>query len=89
MCILRNVEIKKNNYKSLPSSVRSFLRSIGDDKELRWGGDFYKEDPVHIDVPLNKSNKLKWKTYRQNCAIEFANAMPVWRLWAKRLIGLS
>jgi len=27
---------------------------------LRWGGDFNKEDPVHIDDELNRRNPHRW-----------------------------
>jgi hypothetical protein len=35
--------------------VRSFIQSIEDDSDLRWGGNFSNTDPVHIDDHLNAS----------------------------------
>lgn len=33
---------------------------ISSDQTLRWGGDFSKEDPVHIDDNLNHRNPARW-----------------------------
>ena len=33
---------------------------IRDDSELRWGGDFSPEDPVHIDDGLNVRDRDRW-----------------------------
>ncbi|NNE76036.1 MAG: peptidoglycan-binding protein, partial [Pricia sp.] len=41
-------------YPSVPEPVRHFLKSVIDDPDLRWGGEFRNSDPVHIDDHLNK-----------------------------------
>ena len=41
--------LKKSNFKNLPDVITDFIKMIRDDKQLRWGGDFNTEDPVHID----------------------------------------
>ncbi|WP_020532462.1 M15 family metallopeptidase [Flexithrix dorotheae] len=46
--------------KRLPSQIAQFIEEIRNDPELRWGGDFRKSDPVHIDDHLNKDPE-KWK----------------------------
>jgi hypothetical protein len=44
----------------LPEGVNGFIKAIQEDPDLRWGGDFSKKDPVHIDDNLN-SNIEAWK----------------------------
>ncbi|MEO6232671.1 MAG: M15 family metallopeptidase [Ferruginibacter sp.] len=46
-------------YPAVPEPVRLFIKSIKDDPTLRWGGDFNKIDPVHIDDGLNM-DMAKW-----------------------------
>ncbi|MEL6867657.1 MAG: peptidoglycan-binding protein [Bacteroidota bacterium] len=46
-------------YPNVPAPVKQFLKSIIDDDQLRWGGEFNDKDPVHIDDGLNR-NRTKW-----------------------------
>lgn len=46
-------------YPNVPAPVKQFLRSVIDDKGLRWGGLFNTKDPVHIDDGLN-GDMAKW-----------------------------
>ncbi|MFT7605640.1 MAG: hypothetical protein ACI8VT_003237 [Saprospiraceae bacterium] len=46
-------------YPNVPEPVRLFLKSIIDDSDLRWGGEFRSKDPVHIDDGLNR-DMTKW-----------------------------
>ncbi len=41
------------DFASLPTGAQAFLTDIRNDAELRWGGDFQVEDPVHIEDGLN------------------------------------
>ncbi|MCF0039785.1 peptidoglycan-binding protein [Dyadobacter fanqingshengii] len=41
-------------YPQVPEPVRLFIKSIIDDPNLRWGGNFQAKDPVHIDDNLNQ-----------------------------------
>jgi hypothetical protein len=41
------------NLQSCPQNVRNFINAIRNDPRLRWGGDFGRSDPVHIDDGLN------------------------------------
>jgi len=47
-------------YPNVPPPVKQFIKSIIDDSDLRWGGKFTANDPVHIDDHLNK-DMAKWK----------------------------
>ncbi len=46
-------------YPNVPEPVKRFIKSIIDDKGLRWGGQFNAKDPVHIDDGLN-GDMAKW-----------------------------
>ncbi|MQM29321.1 MAG: peptidoglycan-binding protein [Candidatus Accumulibacter phosphatis] len=52
--------LKKSNHAKLPAQVRKFIQAIRDEKELRWGGDFGTQDPVHVDDGLNIRDALAW-----------------------------
>ena len=49
--------MRRGNSKNLPSNIQNFFNDIRKDKTLRWGGDFSRQDPVHIDDYLNKNHK--------------------------------
>ena len=46
-------------YPNVPEPVKRFIKSIIDDKGLRWGGKFNATDPVHIDDGLN-GDMARW-----------------------------
>jgi hypothetical protein len=43
-----------------PKPVQCFLMAIKDNKQLRWGGEFNKTDPAHIDDNYNQ-NATQWQ----------------------------
>lgn len=53
-------KLKKSNFASLPTEIKNLLTLIKNDEVLRWGGDFNREDPVHIDDRLNHRNRGRW-----------------------------
>lgn len=55
-----STKLKRSNFDNLPNEIRELLQRIRDDEVLRWGGDFNKEDPVHIDDNLNHRNPDRW-----------------------------
>lgn len=52
--------LAKSKFNSLPANVKRFIGLIRADDVLRWGGDFSKEDPVHIDDMLNRRHPDIW-----------------------------
>lgn len=52
--------LRRANLSRLPEQVRTFISLVRDDPELRWGGDFRREDPVHIDDNLNNREPAVW-----------------------------
>jgi hypothetical protein len=48
--------MRRKNLKNLPKNIQIFFNDIRKDKTLRWGGDFSRQDPVHIDDYLNKNH---------------------------------
>ena len=73
--------LSREHYNELPSNIKAFINDVRLDDDLRWGGDFKTEDPVHIDVPLNIKNKRLWDDYSKNCSVEYANSHPKWMFW--------
>jgi hypothetical protein len=53
-------KLKKSKLGALPQNVRQFITLVRDDPDLRWGGDFSREDPVHIDDALNVRDRATW-----------------------------
>ena len=47
--LYNSAALKKANHDQLPAAVTGFIQRLREDAELRWGGDFATEDPVHID----------------------------------------
>ena len=47
--LYNSTKLKRHNLPHLPGAIRQFIDAIRQDDELRWGGDFATEDPVHID----------------------------------------
>ena len=41
---------------------RKFIQQVRDAPDLRWGGDFNPEDPVHIDDGLNRTDPDRWQS---------------------------
>lgn len=52
--------LRRGNLANLPAAVRAFIERVRSDPDLRWGGDFRQEDPVHIDDGLNHSDPDRW-----------------------------
>lgn len=53
-------KLRRGNLSKLPDEVRRFIQMVRDDVQLRWGGDFSREDPVHIDDALNRIDEARW-----------------------------
>jgi LysM repeat protein len=56
--------LRRANLSHLPAEVQGFINDIRGDTGLRWGGDFSREDPVHIDDHLN-ANMAAWRARYQ------------------------
>jgi len=53
-------KLKKSNFSRLPTEIKNLLNLVREDSILRWGGDFSREDSVHIDDNLNRRNPERW-----------------------------
>lgn len=53
-------KLKKSKFAALPSEIKDLLNLVRNDEVLRWGGDFRREDPVHIDDQLNLRHPDLW-----------------------------
>ncbi|WP_052444549.1 M15 family metallopeptidase [Flammeovirga sp. OC4] len=74
-------ELRRGSLSELPLNVQHFINAIRKDKALRWGGDFRREDPVHIDSPLNLKNRVHWKQCSEECAVDYMVRVPKWKIW--------
>ncbi|XP_022786660.1 uncharacterized protein LOC111326847 [Stylophora pistillata] len=52
--------------KNHPKGVKCFIQKIKQDASLRWGGVFWKPDPVHIDDKLNYKNEAEYNRLFQS-----------------------
>jgi hypothetical protein len=73
-------DLKRSNLSKVPIGVQNFINEIRKNENLRWGGDFNREDPIHIDTPINSSKK-KWLRYNQLCHDDFSKGVPKWKIW--------
>lgn len=74
-------DLERKNLSKLPDNVQNFINEIRKNKELRWGGDFQRQDPIHIDCPINLISKNRWVKYSSECALDYANRIPKWKIW--------
>jgi len=82
-------DLKRSNLKNLPQDIQNFINDIRQYEYLRWGGDFNREDPIHIDNPINIDNRKEWFNYTESCRKDFLNGMPKWKIWKKdRRVGI-
>jgi hypothetical protein len=51
-------KLRKANHSRLPGEVVRFFDAIRSDDVLRWGGDFSRQDPVHIDDNFYNRQKI-------------------------------
>jgi len=74
-------ELNRDNLSNLPKEIQIFIDFIREDKDLRWGGDFKRQDPVHIDYPINSKNIAAWKKSSKLCAKDYSSSVPKWKVW--------
>ena len=72
-------DLKRKNFRKLPSNIQNFINDIRKNRDLRWGGDFRREDPVHIDHPKNIKSKVSWENYSKNCSEDYLKRIPIWK----------
>ena len=53
--------LRRSALGDLPGEIRDLITWVRKDDLLRWGGDFRKEDPVHIDDALNVRKPDRWE----------------------------
>lgn len=57
---LNSKKLARANHPNLPMQARCFIAMIREHSTLRWGGDFVREDPVHIDDNLSRRDPRAW-----------------------------
>lgn len=76
-------EMAKDQFHQLPDAVKHFIRDIQRDPDIRWGGDFENEDPIHLDDAVNLEHPETWDAHYRECVSDYAKAVPIWREWLK------
>ncbi len=56
--------LRKSRMRHLPDAVSGFLNEVREDPDIRWGGDFKTEEPVHYDVALSSKDPILWNEYK-------------------------
>jgi len=74
-------EVIKKNLSKLPPNVQSFFQKVRTNKGIRWGGEFNIEDPVHIDQPINLTNRNYWAEQKKGCMEDYRRAEKKWKFW--------
>lgn len=69
--------------------VKTFIEILISDESLRWGGEFKKEDPVHIDDGLNLKDPVKWDLCCRSCLKDLSRAKKRYAVWIKCIIPLT
>ena len=57
---LNSRKLLRAGWPDLPDSVKEWIRRVREDETLRWGGDFVRPDPVHIDDDLYRRQPSLW-----------------------------
>jgi len=55
-----STRLTRQTLKTAPAGVRAFIDQIRSHPGMRWGGDFVRADPVHIDDDLARRNPELW-----------------------------
>ncbi|WP_291727570.1 M15 family metallopeptidase [Bernardetia sp.] len=76
-----STDLERDKLDKLPDNIQHFINEIRKNKDLRWGGDFRREDPVHIDYPINIKSKSNWREFSRACALDYSNRIPKWKVW--------
>lgn len=63
--LANSVYMHPSNRDNWAEPVRGFLDDIINDSTLRWGGEFKRTDPVHIDDNLNHTDPDEWHKERE------------------------
>ena len=57
---LNSRKLHRAHWSDLPNSAKEWIRLVRADETLRWGGDFVRPDPVHIDDDLYRRQPAVW-----------------------------
>ncbi|GEM_PF-2226303 len=76
-----STQVNPRHFNHLPGPIQHFINRIRQDQQLRWGGDFYRPDPVHFDVPLNQISAPRYRKYYKACASDYREAPLKWKSW--------
>lgn len=79
--IYTSQDLSRKNVSRVPSAILQFIELAKTEVDLRWGGDFTPEDPVHFDLPINLENRAEWKEAQARCKNDFQHCPMIWQFW--------
>lgn len=59
--LIDSTRLHPSRHADLPGPARLFLSGVRSHDVLRWGGDFLRPDPVHIDDDLSRRSPALWQ----------------------------
>ena len=83
--VYESKDLMRDKRRELPENIGRFLDDIRQNPEIRWGGDFETQDPIHIDDELNINDPEAWEQQFNDCFADYASAAPKWKVWIKHL----
>lgn len=84
--VFESRDLTSGNFSKLPVFIKGFINDVRSDTDIRWGGDFETEDPVHLDDGLNIKDIKKWEQHYGQCVTDYMNAEPKWLSRVKRIL---
>lgn len=79
--------LSRTSLSSLPQNIQSFFKEIRTVNTLRWGGDFNREDPIHIDYPLNIKNRKLYHKRTNECFEDYTKAEYLIEKWGDKIVS--
>jgi hypothetical protein len=73
--------LTRQKLSNLPRNIQAFIQQVRNHHTLRWGGDFNRQDPVHIDQPINTLNRSHWAEQKEICLNDYRHAGNKWKFW--------
>ncbi len=84
--IFESDEMFNDQFQKLPDAVKYFIEDVQADPDIRWGGDFETQDPVHLDDAVNLNDPEKWEQHYFECETDYVNATPKWKSWLRKVL---
>jgi len=81
--VYESKDLVKDNFRHIPVNIVEFIEEIRLNQDIRWGGDFSNQDPVHLDDGLNINNIKIWEDHYKESFNDYIYSTPKWISWIK------